>query len=322
MCRNSLLLIRELNMRAKISDRSRLVMSFTLIIVLFAISGSVTLYGLFALGSLTETIYLHPLVVSNASLQAAVRINRMHRDMKNVVLSETSSEREAALERVRQDEVEVYQQLDLIRDNILGNAGKELERETRLLVDEYKPIREDVRRFMEKGDSVTAIHITQHRGARHVVELDSKMAELSRYARTKATGFRQKARNSQVLLERVTIGIIAAAILFSVLITVVATRRVTFVHATLRNQKAELETALAEIKTLRGIIPVCANCRQIRDDAGVWQALEEYLDAHSDASVTHGICPECMAELYPEIADEVTSRLAEKGQVQRGGRPG
>lgn len=309
-------------MRAQISDRNRLVISFVLIIVLFVISGSVTLYGLFALGSLTETIYRHPLVVSNASLQAAVRINRMHRDMKNVVLAETTGERETALERVRQDELEVYQQLDLIRDNILGSAGKELERETRLLVDEYKPIREDVQRFMEKGDSVTAIHITQHRGARHVAELDSKMAELTRYARTKATGFRQKALSSQVLLERVTIGIITAAILFSVAITVVATRRVTFVHATLRNQKAELEKALAEIKTLRGIIPVCANCRQIRDDAGVWQALEEYLDTHLDASVTHGICPECMAELYPEIADEVKNRLAEKSHMQRGGGAG
>jgi hypothetical protein len=234
------------------------------------------------------------------------------------VLSETSAERSAALQRVDGEERNVYRLLDMIQTNILGVAGKKLEQETRLLVDEWKPIREDVRRYMEKGDSVTAIHITQHRGAQHVEDLDSKMQELTNYARAKASGFHQKARKSQVLLERMTVGIIAIAILFSVLITVVATRRVSLVHGTLRNQKQQLEKAIAEIKTLRGIIPVCANCRQIRDDAGVWQALEEYLDTYSDVSVTHGICPECLSELYPEIADEVSSRLEsqEKEKLQ------
>lgn len=58
----------------------------------------------------------------------------------------------------------------------------------------------------------------------------------------------------------------------------------------------ELEQALAEIKTLRGFIPICAWCRKIRDDQGFWKRLEDYLQAHTEATLTHGICPDCMHE--------------------------
>jgi len=61
---------------------------------------------------------------------------------------------------------------------------------------------------------------------------------------------------------------------------------------------AQLQEALASIKTLRGLVPICANCKKIRDDMGYWQQLEEYISQHSEAQFTHGICPECMAKLY------------------------
>ena len=64
----------------------------------------------------------------------------------------------------------------------------------------------------------------------------------------------------------------------------------------------ELQTALDEVKTLRGLIPICASCKNIRDDQGFWQQLETYISTHSDAVFTHGICPECVKKLYPEIA--------------------
>ncbi len=60
----------------------------------------------------------------------------------------------------------------------------------------------------------------------------------------------------------------------------------------------ELQSALAEIKTLKGIVPICSNCKKIRDDAGYWNILESYIQKHSDASFSHGICPECSDELY------------------------
>ena len=57
---------------------------------------------------------------------------------------------------------------------------------------------------------------------------------------------------------------------------------------------ADLKQALAEIKTLRGLIPICAWCHKIRDDAGFWQQLEQYFDARTDATFSHGICPDCI----------------------------
>ena len=77
----------------------------------------------------------------------------------------------------------------------------------------------------------------------------------------------------------------------------------------LKPKKNELENALAEIKTLRGFIPICSNCKKIRDDEGYWQQIELYIQARSDAEFSHGICPDCMRALYPDIADKVLSRM-------------
>jgi PAS domain S-box-containing protein len=61
----------------------------------------------------------------------------------------------------------------------------------------------------------------------------------------------------------------------------------------------KLEKALKEIKQLRGIIPICACCKKIRDDKGAWNQLEAYISDHSEAEFSHGICPECAEKLYP-----------------------
>jgi hypothetical protein len=62
----------------------------------------------------------------------------------------------------------------------------------------------------------------------------------------------------------------------------------------------ELQEALASIKTLRGLLPICATCKKIRDDKGYWNRLEEYISARSEAEFTHGICAECARKLHPD----------------------
>ncbi len=62
----------------------------------------------------------------------------------------------------------------------------------------------------------------------------------------------------------------------------------------------ELINAKAEIKTLIGFIPICANCKNIRDDQGYWQQIEAYIKDHSEAEFTHSICPDCLKLLYPD----------------------
>jgi PAS domain S-box-containing protein len=60
----------------------------------------------------------------------------------------------------------------------------------------------------------------------------------------------------------------------------------------------ELKEALANVKTLRGLIPICASCKKIRDDKGFWSQVEVYVRDRSEAEFSHGICPDCMKKLY------------------------
>lgn len=64
---------------------------------------------------------------------------------------------------------------------------------------------------------------------------------------------------------------------------------------------AELRQALAKVRTLSGMLPICAACKKIRDDQGYWNQIESYIETHSDAEFSHGLCPECAKRLYPEF---------------------
>jgi PAS domain S-box-containing protein len=63
----------------------------------------------------------------------------------------------------------------------------------------------------------------------------------------------------------------------------------------------ELRSSLAEIKTLRGIVPICSHCKKIRDDEGFWNQVEAYVSMRTEAKFSHGICPECVKKLYPDF---------------------
>ena len=69
----------------------------------------------------------------------------------------------------------------------------------------------------------------------------------------------------------------------------------------LRRSNEELQKALKEVKVLRGLIPICASCKKIRNDGGFWQQLEEYLGEHSEAEFSHGLCQPCIKKLYPGV---------------------
>jgi response regulator RpfG family c-di-GMP phosphodiesterase len=64
---------------------------------------------------------------------------------------------------------------------------------------------------------------------------------------------------------------------------------------------SQLREALAEIKTLKGFIPICASCKKIRDDEGYWDQLEAYISKHTNAKLTHGLCPECVEKYRAEM---------------------
>lgn len=66
----------------------------------------------------------------------------------------------------------------------------------------------------------------------------------------------------------------------------------------------ELQQALETIKTLSGMLPICASCKKIRNDTGYWEEVESYVKRHSDVDFTHGICPACARKLYGDLYDE------------------
>ena len=70
-----------------------------------------------------------------------------------------------------------------------------------------------------------------------------------------------------------------------------------------KREQAVLERGkvLSELRVLRGLLPICASCKKIRDDKGYWNQIEVYITEHSEAEFSHGICPECVKKLYPEI---------------------
>ena len=74
----------------------------------------------------------------------------------------------------------------------------------------------------------------------------------------------------------------------------------------------QLQKTLGEVKTLQGFLPICAHCRKVRQDSGYWQQIEAYVQENTDAKFSHGLCPDCLHALYPEIADEVIARVNEQ----------
>lgn len=70
-------------------------------------------------------------------------------------------------------------------------------------------------------------------------------------------------------------------------------------YTALEESKAKLEQAMAEVRVLSGLLPICSHCKKIRDDQGYWKRLEEYVEKHSQAQFSHGICPDCAQILYP-----------------------
>ena len=153
----------------------KLVIGFLLVIVLFVSFGVISLWEVHTLGKLTKMIYEHPLVVSNAALNAGINMTKMHRSMKDVALSNSLNELDKASNEVNRYEQSVYEQLDVIKEMIIGTEGQNLEKRTRQLFADWKPMREEVFLLFHSGRRDEAAAITKGKGADHVAKLEDKM---------------------------------------------------------------------------------------------------------------------------------------------------
>ncbi len=88
-------------------------------------------------------------------------------------------------------------------------------------------------------------------------------------------------------------------------------RRVIELQNALQHRILELQDALNHVKTLQGLLPICMHCHKIRTEEEVWERLETYIEEHSDATLSHGLCPDCMKKYYSDYMkstdDEVES---------------
>lgn len=108
------------------------------------------------------------------------------------------------------------------------------------------------------------------------------------------------------------VGTVSLSLLGAVLWSAYLVRRSTLMHEKAECEKdlliQELSNALGEIKTLRGILPLCSFCKKIRNDHGYWQQVDVYIDQNSEADISHGICPDCLEQHYPEEYTKITAR--------------
>ncbi|WP_163339413.1 ATP-binding protein [Desulfopila sp. IMCC35008] len=174
----------------------KMFLSYCLLIVIFVLYGLLSFYDHRTLFGLTQNLFNHPLVVSNAALQANVSIAKMHRNMKDVVLFKTPDRIKQSVAAVEKEERNVYKNLDIIKSEILGSEGKHLEGESRILFDNWRPIRSRVIQLVGDNQTEVAAAITLNEGANHVLLLEQKMLELTRYARNKATLFMTESQDT------------------------------------------------------------------------------------------------------------------------------
>lgn len=80
--------------------------------------------------------------------------------------------------------------------------------------------------------------------------------------------------------------------------------RILHLNRALREKNAALEAAMSTVKLLSGLLPICASCKRIRDTAGDWAQVETYVREHSEATFSHGICPDCSERLYPNLQED------------------
>lgn len=291
-----------INVLSKKTAKHILALGFLLVILLFVSYGIVSIQEVHTMGNLTKMIYEHPLVVSNAALSAAINMTKMHRAMKNVALSNSQDELNQEITSLNKYEKLVYGELDVIRELIIGAEGQNLENRTRQLLNDWKPLRAEVFSLLHAGRRNEAALITKGRGADHVAKLERKMRELTSYARKKADSFMQLAEQSQTRVENISILLVLTGVFLSAFIAFFTVRHVLNIEKVLMRERNELHKALSELKTLSGLLPICASCKKIRDDKGYWNQIEAYIRERSEAEFSHSICPECAQRLYAELA--------------------
>ncbi len=230
----------------QINTTRRLILAFSILILIFVLFGLYVFYSIHAVSNLTRTIYQHPLVVSNASLQSNIYIMKMNLNMSDVVHLNSQSEINSTIKAVNEQERQVYKYLDIIKELIIGNEGRMLENEARTVFGNWRPIREEIFESVGRGEKEVAAAIEIGKEARHIALLEEKIAGLTTYARKIASGFIQEADRTHQRMDVFLILFLLLGVLMSVLIVFFTIRSARLAEGALR----EKERLLSESQRL------------------------------------------------------------------------
>ena len=199
----------------KITIRTKLLLGFGVVLFLTSAVNIFSLFQMDHLANLTVDIYNHPLQVTRAVLRADGDIVRMHRSMKDVVLADNLTGTLAAEEQVALYEAQVYEQLAIVEEWILGDEGLALVAQTIQDFADWQEIRQEVIALTKDGNTTQAAEITKGRGAEHVGLLEARMSSLRDYAAGKATGMYSSAQQTRSSVIRTSIIALVLALLGS-----------------------------------------------------------------------------------------------------------
>lgn len=205
-------------------------------------------------------------------------------------LEKTESERQRELEMLREQSLRQRTLMDVSLDGMA-------------IIDQEHKIRDANKRFAQMlgydMEEVLSLHTWDWEAIMNEADIRSNFADLTQ---TKIT-FETRHRRKDGTVYDVEVTAAGAKLGEEPMVLTISrdiTERKNAEEALLR-EKNKLQDALAEVKKLSGLLPICASCKKIRDDDGYWRQIESYIGEHSEAYFSHGLCPECAKKLYAEI---------------------
>ncbi len=215
----------QINLRTHKEVRFILVI-FLLIAALIILSKFNSLYQIHEMKKITTDLFDYPFKLSNATLLVKSDVYKMHRDMKDIVLSESDEELQKGIKAVNTHEKHVYHYLAIIQQSLTDEEGKKLEKQIEKLFREWKPIRDEVIQLVKEHKSVEAIAITKGKGANQVLMIENSTLKLHLYAQNNASYFKNYSDAVHVKYHNDTLLISALLLLLLFLIAYYTIRKI------------------------------------------------------------------------------------------------
>lgn len=188
-----------------------IIIIFIILAILTAVSQLFGLYQLRMMNAITNAMYDRPFQVSTSALAVRSEVFKIHRDMKDIVLSQSDKELQKYINDVNNHEQHVYGNLASIRQNTKSTEGKELANQMEKLFHDWKPIRDEVIQLVQNGERTKASIITKNKGAIHVLRLEQSSQNLYFYAHRRAIEFKN---HSDAMYQKLSITVIVLGSLF------------------------------------------------------------------------------------------------------------